>query len=231
MTNTQRAFLALLRAALQGGEAQLPAQMDWPGLFRLADRQQVLPLILEAAWQSTAPKELLLPARHAAMHTVILQTRRTAAFLALYRGLAAQGLRPLVLKGLVCRSLYPDPDNRPSNDEDLLIGRGDFPALHEALLRCGLDCGSGDVLTEGEETVYIGPDLRLEVHLSPFPSDSAAYSVCNAFFEGAQERAITLEIQGTEIRTLSPTDHLLYLICHAYKHFLHGNVIALTVGN
>ena len=26
------------------------------------------------------------------------------------------------------------------------------------------------------------------------------------------------------IRTLSPTDHLLYLICHAYKHFLYSGV-------
>ncbi len=222
--NTERAFLALLQAALHNGTAELPDQVDWPGLFQLANLHHILPLILEAAWRSGAPEEHLTQARLAAMPIVMSQVRRTASFLALYRQLAAQGLQPLVLKGLVCRSLYPNPDNRPSSDEDLLIRPASFPAVHEALLRCGLHCEGEDTVAEAHEKVYTGPDLCLELHLSPFPTDSIAYGDLNAFFEGAHERAITLEIGGTLVRTLSATDHLLYLICHAYKHFLHSGV-------
>jgi hypothetical protein len=51
-----------------------------------------------------------------------------------------------------------------------------------------------------------------------------AYGHLNALFAGVHERSVALEIDGSPIRTLSPTDHLLYLICHAYKHFLHSGV-------
>ena len=37
-------------------------------------------------------------------------------------------------------------------------------------------------------------------------------------------RTIDTFIYGVPVRTLAPTDHLLYLICHAYKHFLYGGV-------
>ena len=36
------------------------------------------------------------------------------------------------------------------------------------------------------------------------------------------ERAVGLEIQGSTVYTLGYTDHLFYLICHAFKHFIHS---------
>ena len=35
-------------------------------------------------------------------------------------------LTPLIVKGIVCRDLYPNPDLRTSNDEDLYIPRDQF---------------------------------------------------------------------------------------------------------
>ncbi len=43
-------------------------------------------------------------------------------------------------------------------------------------------------------------------------------------FEGVHTRLISLELEDLTIMTLSPTDHALYLICHALKHFLHSGV-------
>ena len=34
----------------------------------------------------------------------------------------------------------------------------------------------------------------------------------------------TISVQDMHVRTLSPTDHILFLILHAYKHFLYGGV-------
>ncbi len=222
--NTRSFFLALLRAALHGDRADLPEEVDWPAVFKLAGDQHVLPMILEAAWRSGASEVFLNQARPAGMRLMMTQTRRTAAFLSLYQNLAGKGLYPLVLKGLVCRVLYPEPDLRLSGDEDLLIRKEDFRAVHEALLGSGLSCDSADPSEELSEITYGGGDLRIELHLSPFPPEEAAYGGLNALFEGAQERAVFTETQGIRIRTLSPTDHLLYLICHAYKHFLYSGV-------
>lgn len=222
--NTEKTFLALLRAALHTGRADLPEDGDWPAVFTLAGNQHVLPMILEAAWRSGASEELLAPVRPAGMRLMMTQARRTAAFLALYQRLADMGLYPLVLKGLVCRLLYPEPDLRLSGDEDLLVRHEDFRAVHEALLGCGLSCDCDGPLEELSEITYTGGDLRIELHLSLFPPEEAAYGGLNALFEGAQERAVFMEAEGIRIRALSPTDHLLYLICHAYKHFLYSGV-------
>ena len=45
---------------------------------------------------------------------VMIQTMKTSEFLQLYRFLAEAGIRPLVVKGIVCRELYPNPDYRAS---------------------------------------------------------------------------------------------------------------------
>ena len=50
-----------------------------------------------------------------------MQTIRSDAFLRLYREFLHEGLIIVVLKGIIVRSLYPQPDNRPSNDEDLYV--------------------------------------------------------------------------------------------------------------
>ena len=60
------------------------------------------------------------------------------------------------------------------------------------------------------------------MHKSLFPADSDAYSELNDFFVGVHDRAVEENIDGVKILTMAPTDHLFYLICHAFKHFLHG---------
>ena len=85
VSDTEQAFLALLKASLHGGKAELPVQVDWPNLFRLASQHNVLPLIFEAAWRSDVPEEQLAPMRPAVMQIVMTQTRRTAALSAARR--------------------------------------------------------------------------------------------------------------------------------------------------
>ena len=60
--------------------------------------------------------------------------------------------------------------------------------------------------------------LYVELHKSLFPPQSDAYGDWNRFFDKAEERAI--ETDG--VYTLGHTDHMFYLICHAFKHFMHS---------
>lgn len=54
---TEQPFLALLSTALHGGSAELPNDVDWQEVFKLANQQRVLSLIVEAVWQSEALTE------------------------------------------------------------------------------------------------------------------------------------------------------------------------------
>ena len=230
MTAREAAFLRLLRAAVEmRTEAELPplTAEDWAAVFSLAELHHVLPLVLDAAHRAGAdvPPDVFRPYQRRAMRVVSLQTSKTAAFLALYRSLAERGLAPLVMKGIVCREIYPQPDFRFSADEDLLIPPDSIAAYHDALTACGLTASRPEEeLSSAQEIGYTSADglLYLEVHRSPFPPDSGAYGDYNDFFAGVHDRAVSVTVSGVSLRTMAPTDHLFYLLCHALKHFLHG---------
>ncbi len=222
-------LLNALRCSLRGIEFGFDEPIDaaeWYRLFHIAEEHRVLPLFTDAVYDSKALKEYpKLQKRFidAATAETITQARRTGEFLEFFRDLLSRGLRPVVQKGIICRSIYPVPDQRGSVDEDLLIEPDDFRKYADAMAELGLkriDINTDQTMESAYKDDSRG--LYIELHCSAFSEDSEAYGDCNAPFNGALERAVSIEYMGTELLTLSPSDHLLYLILHAYKHFLHG---------
>ena len=76
---------------------------------------------------SRGSKRISVSYTHLDVYKRQMQSRKTGEFLQLYQKLAEAGLTPLVVKGLVCRSLYREPDYRASGDEDILIPAEQFP--------------------------------------------------------------------------------------------------------
>ena len=223
-------FLSLLRTAIGSEDSNLAAcsEIAWEEVFRLAEQHHILPMIADAAhriYGDDMPWDGLEPYKKRAKRLIFLQTMKTERFLLLYRFLSGQGLTPILMKGLICRELYSNPDYRFSADEDLLIPPEKAREYHDVLLAYGLKADSPDEqAVTAQETSYKSADgvLFLEVHRFLFPPDSDAYGKYNEFFADIFDRAVTETINGVEIRTMAPTEHLLYLICHAVKHFLHG---------
>ena len=86
MNETNVLFLAILKAALQGRQPELPSQISpeqWQDLFRLAQIHKVRPLVYEAVYHhpSLAGSALLRSAKQQVRHQVISQTLRTKEFL------------------------------------------------------------------------------------------------------------------------------------------------------
>jgi hypothetical protein len=226
MNETIQIFLAILKAAMLGEKPDIPAHISmeqWQTVFRLAGIHNVLPLIWEAVYDhpSLAGQPLLSTLRQQVRREVILQSMRTEEFLQLNDLLLEAGATPLVVKGIVCRSLYPNPDHRPSSDEDVLIPPAQYSLCHDVLTRFGM---STQARADDHELPYRKADspLYIELHKYLFPPENDAYGDLNRFFDNIHSQALTLELQGHKICTLSHTDHLLYLICHAWKHFLHS---------
>ena len=222
-------FLKLLSCGIKGTEFSFePDEALCNGVWTIAEMHHVTTLVFDGldceAIQKDCPvffKELQEKARQ----YVFGQAQRTADFLLLYDFLKARGLYPLVTKGIVCRSLYPEPEHRPSSDEDLLIRPVDFPGIHEAMLEAGFSLVDPDQKIDSAfEISYQHPDnhLYIEVHKMLFPPESDAYGNLNECFEGVFARSGTQSIYGVAFHTLGFTDHLLYLILHAFKHFLHS---------
>ncbi len=230
-------FLALLQAGIAGNKAVPRGKEGDPGdrdkVFHLAEIHAVYPIAAEAFMESAGPAgqvpESMAEIREKARSIVIHQAQKTADFLLFYEYLKKQGLHPLVMKGIICRNLYPQPEQRASVDEDLLINPAQFRRLHKAITDYGLSLADPKQdLETSDEISYKGKTnhLYIEVHKTPFPRNSKAYGDLNRYFDKAFERAEETEasetIYGTKFYTLEPSDHLLYLILHALKHFLYS---------
>ena len=201
---------------------------DWEKIYELAKNHHILPLIYEAArtlpeFQQASPS-LQRNFQSQAIGLIVGQQTRTDFFLETYGHLTKKGLRPLILKGLICRLLYPQPDCRPSSDEDLWIDPKDFPLYDSILKTCGYHCVleqvSPSMLKNAQTINYEHPLLTLELHINPFSTKSDTHKAMNRIFSQALSQAHTLHYNGQTLYTLSPTHHCLFLFVHLYKHFL-----------
>ena len=226
-------FLALLKngaSASNSNDVDFN-ELDCDRLFSLAAEQEVFPLIFDTACLSPSFRDLNREKRkewqEKALRIAIRQIVQTNEFLTLVLHAQAQGLNPVVLKGIVCRSLYPKPMLRPSVDEDLLIPPEETERWHSFFLSEGLSIDEPDLdRAAAAEISYHRQNspTYIELHKSLFPPNSNAYGDLNQLFDGVLDRTVEVQIEDVKLRTLAPTDHLLYLICHAYKHFLHSGV-------
>lgn len=225
-------FLSALKAALKNEKVSWSEELesqDWVELFRIATTHQVLPLIYEAVYDCPAARnmepQVFMSAKQQTIRSVMLQTMKTNEFLGLFQHLQKAGVQALVVKGIVCRNLYPNPDYRMSGDEDVLIPEEEFELCHQAMLDYGMHPADPTQDIQSEHEVPYGKPgspIYIELHKCLFPPESTAYGDLNRFFKNVHDRAIKLSIDGKQVVTMGYTDHLFYLICHAFKHFLHS---------
>ena len=215
-------FLMLLKDAHLGHASQ-PDHYDYILLYQASLQHDVVALLYHQLYCFTDfPSELKQIWKRKAIQVNALQTIRSDAFLRLYRKFLDEDLRILVLKGIIVRSLYPQPENRPSNDEDLYVEKEHVQKAKEIMLKQGFQ-----VMQESEEVtalVNLNSGLSIELHTTLFSEDSKAYGTYQSFFIDAFEKAQLHDIQGCQIYSLSYSQHMLFLIMHFVKHFLHGGV-------
>ena len=193
---------------------------EWKTILHLAQAHHVLPIIAEALWNTDMLPNIYSIERlkKLAINRTAAQARRTAEFLSVYEALSGIGLKPAVMKGLIVRSLYPFPEQRESVDEDLLISPAEWKSYHQALLDLGFTVNDGENFEKAAEITYFSKErsLCIELHKYPFPPESPAYGECNRCFKTALQKSVEVNCNNLSIRTLHPTDHILYMICHAY---------------
>ena len=229
MEQVNALFLQAMKASLRGQLVNWGDDVSadqYAQLLELAQNHHVLPMFFEATYRCPAAAAIeparLRACRGMVLQSVSMQSVQTQSFLDLNRYLREQGIRPIVVKGIICRRLYPQPDHRYSGDEDLLCPPHQIEQCHTALLEYGMTPCSEHL--DAYEVPYRKCDgtLYIEMHKRLFAEDSDIFSPCNELFAQAFDRAVEVAIEGEAVLTLHPTDHLLYLIVHAFKHFLHS---------
>lgn len=242
LTSTQKEFLKILNCFIHAKSCDVSEDfLAFDELYQMAAIHRVTAAVFDTICQServckVMEQDLFARWKVHSIREVSHQTQKTCAFLDLYQQMAAAGLRPLVVKGLIRRQMYDKPDSCSSSDEDLLIHREEFPRYDAFLLQQGFRRTQWDARRDdAEESIlditnlpmevgYYHPKtaVYLEVHMALFPAELGAYGDLNADFATAFATAISEKVQGVLVWTLNPTLHMWYLICHSLKHFLHS---------
>ena len=221
-------FIKVLQTAL-GGELQPLDRPDWGTLARYAKAQSLTAVFYRGAAREPAfsqcPAEQRAEWQRETILTVASQAMRTQRFLDIYRQLTAAGLRPIVLKGILCRRLYGSlADYRPSCDEDLYLPPPEIAACHRVLEQAGWKLESHpDSLKVPEKLQVISYEdtqniLHLEIHPTFFGTGSRRQAMQNQYFLQAALHTVPVTVEGTELLSLGPTAHYLYLFLHFAKH-------------
>ncbi|MGN0602263.1 MAG: nucleotidyltransferase family protein [Oscillospiraceae bacterium] len=206
---------------------------DFDLIFKYAEKQSVLPIVYEGCSVDKRFGEYeSSPKLMKKIYSVLsVQSQRTAAFEDIYVKLLENGVKPLVLKGLLCRSLYGELcDHRSSGDEDILIQVKDFDISKKILLDNGYELEDEYVaeknLDKVQEVTFKNKSKRLtiELHLNFFSESNELLKTGNRYFDNIFENAVLFEVDGKKFYTLEYTQNYIYLFFHLFKHFISSGV-------
>ncbi len=221
MTNEEIFFLK----SLVGNVEKSAEECDLKAVFLLAQRHNVLPLCYEnISNMGVFDLKNYEKLQSKVFATVFSQTKRTANFKKIYSVLIDEGIKPLVLKGIICRNLYGELcDHRPSGDEDILIKKEEYFRVEDILKANGYipaeNVNKKTLSGKQEVTFKSSNGLNIEVHLNIIGTENSSRRQMNQYFENVFDKAVSIEIGGQEYFTLDYTDHYIYLFYHMFKHF------------
>ncbi|MDO4380637.1 MAG: nucleotidyltransferase family protein [Clostridia bacterium] len=188
----------------------------------LSKKHNVLPIVCETLSKKYGKEDFFQNEKFLSIARYSAQTRKTEKFLKVYRSLRESGIMAICVKGITLRSLYKNGELRPSSDEDLLIKPEDFPTFEKVMEENGLK-----LLNEAsnEETYFDKTSmLIIEAHEKLFFESGELGKNLDAFFESPFCGSHELIINNMPILTLGVQSGLLYLVCHAFKHFIRCGV-------
>ena len=194
---------------------------DFSAFMQKAMLHKLLPMAGSALLRSGALNEKQTQLLRAAIiRQVTGQTMRSAQLLKTLQALNGVGGHPLCVKGIVCRSFYPEPDWRLSGDEDLIVPEDDFERCCEELTKLGFVAAKTDKNAFEAGFTHSASGFRIELHNAFFDPKNDFYNTFNLLFDDIF--AFPQEIQTESGKVPAPNNnvHLLYLILHAFKHFI-----------
>lgn len=230
MHTTERQLLSCLKAYRLGQpQAETTEELtaaDWPALYRLSAEQKLSPVVYETLYQSQgfcAGDDALSAAwKRDTMIQAATQAARTQKLLGLTSALEEGGIPYAVVKGALCRQLYEKPDLRPSGDEDILISGEDFSRCRGILEAGGMVLHAGGEADDVTHWLDGATGLHVELHTALFSSRRREDKLLNQWFSQSLADTIPVPAAGGALRSLEHTDHFLFLVCHALKHFISG---------
>lgn len=237
-TNNKDTFFSLLKAGLfsfhgeRNPELRIDGTTDWDEVYRLADEQSVLGLVLQGIdWFRvhdsglTVPQVLLLQ-WIGEVQIIEQRNKDMNKFIAsLVQKLQSVGINSLLVKGQGVAQCYEKPLWRCSGDIDLLLSNDNYQIAKDKL-----GVIASDVANEDKEILHLGMTIdqwTVELHGTMRTQISSRVNsgiddVQNDLFYGGNVRSW---MNGaTMIFLPSPNNDTILIFTHFLHHFFIGGV-------
>ena len=203
------------------------SDIDWEYLFLLARRHSVLPLLYLQLHQHASdlvPDEHLHKLKQQFLENSARNTVLTAELCELLRLLSEAGIEAIPYKGPVLSLLaYGDLALRRFVDLDVIVKKTDVLKAREILLAQGYAPAKSLTLTQQELLLHTQHNMQfsrdnrrliIELHWEVAPHLFAS----SVSAEHIWQNLGSIDVLGTEVKTLSPDDLLFSLCVHGSRH-------------
>lgn len=202
----EKEFLFLLKTALNDEKLPDGYSFDVDRVFVLAQQHNLLPFVFSKATETEIDFSVY---KNKVMRLCGLQINKNLQFEALYDDMKKNGLEPVVVKGPICAAAYKTEYLRLSSDFDIVFSLKDAEKYEAYFVENGF-VKNGDTYTSADRGLYIETSSRLG------EGDDVFARNADIAFAGFSDRAVWVD----GYRTLSFDEHFVYLLYHAFKHFI-----------
>lgn len=214
MTEFQKGFLSLIRAALEETQPSLPEDFSFRDAYTVSEAHQILPLIYYGALYVPAFQTHELAGRffERSCSYISHSASQMESVSRVCKLLEASEIPYVLLKGTLLKELYPSPELRIMGDADILIHVEDYGRIRPLMkMLQGMELPESD----HEYAWLLPPRLNIELHKRLIPSYNEDYYA----YYGDGWRLAHPASDGSCRFEMSKEDMLIYLFTHFAKHF------------
>lgn len=221
MNNAQKQFIDILSAGIRGKSAdKVYDNVEWDEVIDLADKHKVEGIIYLALRKSklisNIGEEKISLLKQKAAITGITQSRHISGLSTVLNKINERNIPVIVLKGLVVREFYPQPDQRSMNDADILVHEGDVEKVKQLLIDMGYVYLEDHKASHHIALVHHKYPF-IELHWNLFKRDGFSNEL-EHYERLICRRAIKVNVGEAEVLSLSYEDLALHLCMHMAAH-------------
>ena len=221
MDNTQRQFIEILSDGIRGASAEKYYEnVDWDEVLELANKHKVEGIIYLALRKGSLASKIgndrLNILKKKAAITGIGQSRHISGLSEVLAKINEREIPVIVLKGLVVREFYPQPDQRSMSDADILVHKDDVETVKQILIDMGYVFLEDHKASHHIALVHHKYPV-VEVHWHLFKRDGFSNEL-EHYERLIWKRAIDINVGKQSALSLAYDDLALHLCMHMAAH-------------
>ncbi len=210
-------FIRLVRFGASGGEGlppEKPEEVSWRDILLLSEKHSLAALTYSALsrLEKKPDKETAEKWEHAYRVCVHADIQQEFAWEEIKERFSEQRIKFLPLKGILLKSLYPEPAFRSMGDLDILYEEKDFEKIKSLMRELGYEYRT-ESAGSNHQIFFRPPVTTVELHRALL-NDTSPFA---EYYNDVWRRALPTE--EPFVYRLSREDEYIFLLIHGYKHF------------